>query len=296
MVKNPQHKESHLIDDDGWKKILGELKLHLQQRSYPQDKYLPLAELFSQLKKTEMAAFYYQLSLGCVPKKIFSQLNHGGWNSNVFAYGMRVKKQVSYLELLFVSLIKLGGKNVPVAFVIILLILTFFGGFWSGGALKSSKKPEQSTTPYSDNSRQSDPQKIPNDKREGNSGEDVTKKVTPPKEVAPDDSQIELDYQEGMTQKRFNKTIDSIDKILTDIRRQKPDKYDEDILTALKEVLDVRDLDYNKAKNDNQEEKQKLVRAIFIYQKKKFRYPLGYIDDGTEQTIKSLKKESQSKL
>lgn len=293
-TENPQ---PSITDDDRWKILFNELKVYWQNRSCPPDeKYLPLAELFSGLEETEIAASFYQVSLGCVPKKIFSQLNREGWKSNVFVYGLIIKKQVGVAEFLLVSLIKIGLKKMPVALVIILLILTFIGGFWSGGALNGSKKPGQIPTPYSDNSQQSDRQAFPNNERDGYSEKSV-QKVTIPPESNPNSSSSEIkpEYKEGMKESRFQKTLDSIDRIVKDVRLKKPEKSEQDILIALNEVLGVRDLNYDGAKNYDYQEQIKLVKAIHLYQKK-FGTQLGYIDDGTKDTKRTLKQEIESRF
>lgn len=294
-ITRTQNHPSNITEDDRWKTLFHELIVYWQNPSYPpDDKYLPLAELFSGLDEAELAAFFYQVSLGCVPKKEFSQLNHQGWNYNVFVYGLRVKKQVGVAEFLLVSLIEIGGKNVPLALVIILLILTFMGGFWSGGALNSSNKPGETTKNDSNTSRPSDSELFPSNQK-NDYERSVPKVVIPP---ASNRNGLEIDpkYREGMEPNRFNKTIDSIDKIVEDIRKNNQYRSKEDIVIALKEVLGVPDLDYNAAKKyDNRQEQIKLVKAIHSYQKKFSTQP-GYIDDQTKQTISSLKKDIEFKL
>ncbi|MCC3582681.1 hypothetical protein [Microcoleus sp. PH2017_30_WIL_O_A] len=289
-TENPQ---PSITDDDRWKMIFHELKVYWQNRSYPpDDKYLPLAELFSGLDESEMAAFFYQVSLGCVPKKIFSQLKQEGWKPNVPVYGLRIKKQVGLVESLLNSLLKIGGKNVPLAIVVILLILTFMGGFWSGGALNSSQKPGETTRNDSKNVQQSD---VPVDKREGDSAKPANKQTTVP-DSNPNDSEKELEHRgEGMEPERFQTTIDSIDKIVRDVRINKPEESEEDVLKALREVLGVGDLDYYGAKNYDNRQQIKLVKAIHSYQGRKFNKPLGYIND-KQKTFNALKQDIESKL
>ncbi|MEZ2279242.1 MAG: hypothetical protein ACBR12_20265 [Microcoleus sp.] len=290
-----QNSQPSITDDPQWKQLFHELRVYWQNPSYPPDnKYLPLAELFGGLDDAEMAAFFYQVSLGCVPKKEFSQLNHQGWNSNVFACGLRVKKQVGVAEYLLVSLIEIGGKNVPLALVIILLILTFMGGFWSGGALNSSKKPGETTRNDSKNVQQSDVP-YPNNERDGNSEKSV-QKVTRPPESNPNSSEIKPDYKEGMKPERFKKTIDSIETIIREISLQKR-KNNDDTLIAVKEVLDVPELDYEKAKyRSDRQEQIKLVEAIYLYQEKSGLKAYGYLDGPDKSTSQRLKQDIEFKL
>ncbi|MEK0190958.1 hypothetical protein [Microcoleus anatoxicus] len=288
-----QNSLSSITDDPQWKKLFHELRVYWQNPSYPHDeKYLPLAELFGGLDEAEMAVFFYQVSLGCVPKKIFYRLKQKGWKPNLPVYGLKIKKQVGLAESLLVSLIEIGGINVPLAIVFVLLILTFIGGFWSGGALNSSKKPGETTKSDSKNVQQSE--QYPNIERDSNSEKSV-QKVTIPPESNPNSSEIKPEYKEGMKEKRFQKTLDSIDQIVKDVS-QKQGKSEKDILRTLNEVLGFPELDYEKAKYESDLQEQiKLVEAIYLYQKK-FGTQLGYIDDGTKETKKSLKKEIEFKL
>ncbi|PSB54132.1 hypothetical protein C7B67_00225 [filamentous cyanobacterium Phorm 6] len=292
-VTKTQNSQPSITDDPQWKQLFNQLRVYWQNRPYPpDDKYLPLAELFSGLDEAEMAAFFYQVSLGCVPKKIFSQLKQEGWKPNVPVYGLKIKKQVGLAEYLLVSLIEIGGKNVPLAIVFILLILTFMGGFWSGGALNSSKKPGETTRNDSKNVQQSD---MPVDKREGDSAKPGNKQTTIP-DSNPNDSEKELEYRgEGMEPERFQTTIDSIDKIVRDVRIKKPEESEEDVLKALREVLGVGDLDYDGAKNYDNRQQIKLVKAIHSYQGRKFNKPLGYIND-KQKTFNALKQDIESRL
>ncbi|XZN94233.1 MAG: hypothetical protein ACM65K_15160 [Microcoleus sp.] len=293
-TQNPQ---PSITDDPQWKKLFHELRVYWQNRPYPHDeKYLPLAELFSGLDEAEMAAFFYQVSLGCVPKKIFYRLKQEGWNPNLPVYGLKIKKQVGLAESLLVSLIEIGGINVPLAIVFVLLILTFIGGFWSGGALNSSKKPGETTKSDSNTSPQSnrDLPGNPNITEDGNNTKPATKPTRPPNSD-PNGSSIDTKYGKGMEPERFKKTIDSIDKIVEDVRKNNQYKSKEDILTALKQVLAVTDLDYEKEKKYSRQEQIELVKAIHSYQKK-FGDQLGYIDDTTKQTISGLKEDIQKKL
>ncbi|TAG98125.1 MAG: hypothetical protein EAZ18_01450 [Oscillatoriales cyanobacterium] len=291
-TQNPQ---PSITDDPQWKQLIKELKVYWQNRSYPPDnKYLPLAELFSGLDESEMAAFFYQVSLGCVPKKIFSRLKQEGWKPNVPVYGLRIKKQVGLVESLLNSLLEIGGKNVPFALVVILLILTFIGGFCSRGALNSSNTPGAPTRNDSKSAQQSNGPVDTNNTREDNSHKSAPKNTIPP-ELNPNSSENKQEYPEGMKPERFQITIDSIDKIVRDVRINKPEKSEDDVLRALREVLGVGDLDYYGAKNDDNRQQIKLVKAIHLYQNRKFKQPLGYIND-KQKTFDALKQDIQSRL
>ena len=294
-VTKTQNSLSSITDDPQWKQLFNQLRVYWSNRPYPLDEmYLSLAELFGGLDETEMAAFFYQISLGCVPKKLFYRLKQEGWKPNLPVYGLKIKKQVGLAEYLLVSLIEIGGKNVPLALVIILLILTFIGGFWSGGALNSSNKPGEPTRNDPKKVQEFDVPVYPNDKIESGYAKPATKQTTPVY-PNPNDSEIELEYREGMEPKKFQTTIDSIDKIVKEVGKNR-DKSDNEIITALGEVLGVPYLYYNRERNYDRQEQIKLVKAIHSYQDRKFNKPLGYIDDKRKQTISSLKQDIESKL
>ncbi|MBE9188700.1 hypothetical protein IQ270_29740, partial [Microcoleus sp. LEGE 07076] len=171
----------------------------------------------------------------------------------------------------------------------------FIGGFWSGGALNSSKKPGETTRNDSKTSPQSnrDLPGTPNSTKDGNNTKPMqTPTVTQSSD--PNISSIDPKYREGMKPDRFKKTIDSIDQIIKEIKGEKGEEND-DILTALYEVLNVPDLDYKGAKKYDPQEQIKWVKAIHLYQKK-LGDQLGYIDDNTKKTMRSLKQDIEFKL
>ncbi|WP_377474044.1 MAG: hypothetical protein P2A85_16960 [Microcoleus anatoxicus] len=293
-TQNPQ---PSITDDPEWKQLFHELRVYWQNRPYD-EKYLPLAELFSGLDEAEMAAFFYQVSLGCVPKKIFYRLKQEGWNPNLPVYGLKIKKQVGLAESLLVSLIEIGGKNVPLALVVILLILTFIGGFWSGGGLNSSKKPGETTRNDSKNVQQSDVPGILNNERYGNPTDYAPIPPKNDKKGESNGSQIDSNpkYQEGIKPNRFQKTIDSIDQIVREVKGEKGEQYEQDILKALKDILDVPNLNYDGAKKYYPQEQIKLVEAIYSYQEKSGFKGYGYLDGPNRDTSKLLKQQIKSKL
>jgi hypothetical protein len=294
LLRYPQNKQFNMIDDEGWKRLLGELKFHWNQRSYPQNQYLPLAELFRDLEQTEMAAFFYQLSLGSVPKKIFSQLNHEGWNSDVSACGMRVKKQVNFPEKLFFLLIEIGGKEMRIVFVIPLIILSFLGGIWCGGIFKDFKKLGSAPVNKQSNADLPGSQEYSKNSQEQKISEDLP---NPEPQVKSNSSQNDQVYTNAMTKQNFDDTLKSIDIIVREVRQENSNKYEsKEVIDALKQVLKIRGLDYGKAKNGDMEQRKMLVEAIYSYQYRNLNKGFGYIKSDVRTTIDSLKEDVKNNL
>jgi hypothetical protein len=99
-VRQLPNLHSKIIHDEKWKKLANDVKVYWQNRYYPhQTQYQVLAELFDKLDSPKIAAFFYQIGYGEVPKRIFAEVSNGGRNSNI--YGLILKKQVSFPESWF---------------------------------------------------------------------------------------------------------------------------------------------------------------------------------------------------
>ncbi len=132
-VTNVQFK---VIADHEWEELSSQLQIYWQDSSYPyQEKYQPLADLFGKLRNPRIAAFFYHVAYGEVPKNIFRKIsNRGGFSSTV--YGVTIKRQVPLTEILgvliqefFAIKIPIGEKYMPLwVALLILLIFTGLGG------------------------------------------------------------------------------------------------------------------------------------------------------------------------
>jgi len=107
------------LTDNHWQSIWRNLQIHWRQpSSLRQEKYQSFAKLFAQLGYPKISAFFYYVGYGKVPKEIFLQLGETGWHSRV--YGLEVEREATKPELLWLIIIKLGSKIVPVYIVSIL--------------------------------------------------------------------------------------------------------------------------------------------------------------------------------
>lgn len=123
------------LTDTSWQKNWKDWQIYWRDCAHPHfEKYQPLAELFYNLKKPNLSVFFGHLGYGQIPKKIFYQLQYNGFNTEV--YGVEVQRKVTVTELLWLTIITLGGKKMPVAIVIptilLSLLFAFVGGFKFG--------------------------------------------------------------------------------------------------------------------------------------------------------------------
>ncbi|MBD2483946.1 PP2C family serine/threonine-protein phosphatase [Planktothrix sp. FACHB-1365] len=137
-----------------WYQILGELSIFWKNRSVSKiERYQPLADLFKKLENSpKLAAFFSHIAYGKgeISKQIFSQIpSTDGWHSNV--YGVRVERKVTFVDVLFLMLLKefeIGGIDMRVG-VALAILLVFTGlGVITGlavGRVRADKKPEPST-------------------------------------------------------------------------------------------------------------------------------------------------------
>ena len=116
----------------------------------------------------------------------------------------------------------------------------------------------------------------------------------------------------GMTQsikeealRRFDTTIETIEQMIEDIEWEKPDLFPQrttkkkirnQIIQAMKRILQIPDIQYVKAVRGNPKEKEKLVYAIYLYQQRHQELVnAGYLNPNAD-TIQFLKKDAIREL
>ncbi len=125
------------LTNTSWQKIRRELQVYWSKRDHLyHKKYQPFAELFLNLNRPQLSAFFYHVGYGQVPKKIFAQLQPNGWNTEI--YGVVVQREITGLELLGLTIITLGGKIVPVAVVIPIVLISLILGFGLRGYITTN--------------------------------------------------------------------------------------------------------------------------------------------------------------
>lgn len=132
------------LTDKSWQTIRSDLKKYWQIRHCaPQEKYQTFAELFEQLHRYKLSAFFYHVCLLKVPKKVFIKLNINSWHCLV--YGITIEREVNLSDvpkLLWLVLIDLGSKIVPLRVV----LLICFGIVASLGSIDFVNKKTTDTT------------------------------------------------------------------------------------------------------------------------------------------------------
>lgn len=156
-----------VIADREWEELSSQLQIYWQYQSHPhQEKYQPLADLFGELRNLRIAAFFYHVAYGEVPKNIFRKIsNRGGLYSTV--YEVDIKRQVPLTEVLgvwiqefFAIKIPIGEKDMPLWVALLILLIFTSLGFVGGGkycpglnwwckhtSASSSPSPLESQTP-----------------------------------------------------------------------------------------------------------------------------------------------------
>ncbi len=287
-VRQLPNLHSKIIHDEKWKKLANDVKVYWQDRYYPhQTQYQTLAELFDKLQSPKIAAFFYQIGYGEVPKRIFSEVSNGGRNSNV--YGLTLKKQVSFPESLLFLLMELGGIFVPLVIVFPLILLTFMVGLLGGKALFQK-------TPYSQERNQST---TTSDNSKGDSFPAQT--ATQPRKdrktniVAP----IPQDKEEEAL-KKFAETSRVMNEEVVNALVKEEGLDKEKIIFELKSLFQDINLDYTdaiKGVKAKETTKTEWINAIYQYQSKnpEKTLPAGYMLS-EKSTVQELRKYLKKKL
>ncbi|UAJ72052.1 hypothetical protein IQE94_13195 [Synechocystis sp. PCC 7339] len=90
--------------------------------------YLRIAKLFVEIKDPVPAALFYYLGCGLIPRWLFNDLAHFRTNQHyIKIYGFSIQREISSLEYVWLSLIKLGKTIMPVYLFTPLLIIAILG-------------------------------------------------------------------------------------------------------------------------------------------------------------------------
>lgn len=137
--------------NEKWNEILTDLQEYWQTQTYPQERYLSLAELLADLRHYRPAALFYYVADGEVPKDIFEKLGYGGFATDI--YGLRVRRTVDSLERFVLDLKRIGGLIVPLYLVTIIVTTISIAclglGYAAGNVLPIARlipEPEQAAS------------------------------------------------------------------------------------------------------------------------------------------------------
>ncbi|NMG59850.1 peptidoglycan-binding protein [Geitlerinema sp. P-1104] len=123
-----------------WKIFLEKITLIWQYTNVKNKNLLPLAQLFEAAKTPKLAAFFYQVSKGEIPKSIFIKVSKREWQDQLF--GIKIKRQIDWedvIEILFLTNVDIGGIQMTRLTAILLFacfgVTGFIGGLMiSGGS------------------------------------------------------------------------------------------------------------------------------------------------------------------
>ncbi|OCR02605.1 hypothetical protein BCD67_17860 [Oscillatoriales cyanobacterium USR001] len=302
-VKYPSNSKSQILNnDESWRILSSELQIYWQQRSYPhQERYQPLADLFGELGNPRIAAFFYHVAYGEVPKNIFIKIsNQGGLHSTV--YGITIKRKVPLTEILgvliqefFAVTLPIGEIDMPLWFALFILLIFTSSGFGVGLMVGSSGN--QQTTKKDDPAQK--------EKEPGSSTHSVNPLSTKKPDLPPvsiTKNQIPKKIEDEALGK-FADTIRVIDEeVVKELQEELVlDKID--IINELKSLLKVEN--YADAKNGNNElTKRQWIEAIYEYQRMKYYNIKGSYEgnkaDGVietkKPTVDNLKKDLRDRL
>ncbi|WP_066381220.1 hypothetical protein [Anabaena sp. CA = ATCC 33047] len=255
-----------------WQELISYYKTYYTQKS-TKSYYKPLAELFLHLEEYVLAAYFYQVSYGLVPKNIFVTA-FSEHRAMLFAppvLGVKIKKELSWFETLSYLLIDFlcRGYIVPIRTVIILSIFLFGSGLFLGFILPKSVSQSSSYRQH------------------------TTSNIKPSSSDKPikEDDVIE----EAIADEKFDKTKKAlntiVDTIFEDSNKNNKKISKTQVITEIKNTFKLSELNYpiNELSNP---QRRNLAKAIHKYQEDRVGSDsaTAYIEIGN-QTATSLLKD-----
>jgi hypothetical protein len=267
-----------------WKKLQTWLQSGKNRCSY----YQPLADLFARLPDYELAAYFYQVSQGKVPKEIFIEAFPRSKNAlEETVFGLTVLRHVTLIDKTVLMISKYAFALAVAALLIASHTIIFAVGFNVGKLSEEEVADSQITATET-------PQTT------------ATPTITPtPEEISPEQLQIALN--------NFPTTRETIEQIVNELQSkyleqfpppQPPEQLFLDIVTAMKESLETDlDLQYTGAiiggfagePDKYIQAQRKWIEAIYSYQQKFLGQGLGYIEP-QQPTAEKLKCDISDRL
>jgi|GEM_PF-996152 len=277
-IKDKKNTEFTLVPE--WEPIWQQIKgFWLFDQVKPLSQYLPLAKLFDQLGDYKISAVFYQIATGSVPNLVFKHVSNNAYKDTLFK--LKVEKYVSKLELIWLGLMKFGGKIVPFYFVLIAGILGMVVGFFIRPIIVSeNSKPKVISSPSPHLSKILKPSPIVSFKSL-NAAQTLTDAGLKMSEAQ---SKIDSTYKALKELIKTKDKKDTLVKILNNTLENNKNKYSD-----LKDItLETQDLNTHTFEDDKI--KEDWIKAIFLYQKDKNIRADGRISK-TGETFQKLKNE-----
>ncbi|MGD1713072.1 hypothetical protein [Dapis sp. BLCC M172] len=263
-----QEKNELLYGSAIWKKLISWLK----SRRYTCNYYQPFADLFSQLPDYELAAYFYQVSNGKVPKEIFTTGFPKLKSSyETIIFGLTVEKELDfsdYITLLF----RKYGRPVAVTTLVIISHGLFFALGYKVGKFNSGNITERETLEYPLTSEEiltdvetTTMSEIPIEKMEKALEKFATTRSVIQEIVRKLEEEILAQNSTSVTTEQVRlKIVQAINKILeNDVKLQYYEVIEDEYLGDLVKYIEA---------------KKQWIAAIYSYQKKFFSDGFGYIE------------------
>ena len=271
--KNANQSNLYKCDPQTWARLESCKRLvYSSHASHKLEEYAAFAKLFENLEDYPLSAYFYQVSQGIVPKKIFEEISSGHNNYSLNVLGLELQREITLIE--GITYFLLQEIIVPIQIVIPLSILFFISGLFVGSTFLPQKYFE-SKEPKHHEFREGKPQ-----------GEKTGDSKLPDPNIPQNLTVI------ATNDTNFSKTKQAIEQIRSELSQElQVDKNK--ILNEIKRILRLENSNYTNIDKSNQE-KEKWAKAIFLYQRDNLgdEKAIGYIGPETEELIKEKVKSN----
>ncbi|MBD2456679.1 hypothetical protein H6G80_21690 [Nostoc sp. FACHB-87] len=243
--------DSYRCDPQTWKSLNQHLELiYSNSSSIHLEEYDSFAKLFESLKEYSLSAYFYQVSQGIVPRKVFDELPNN--NTNCFEFGLRLDREVTFIDQI-IYFVFYWRYSVQIQIVIVLSMSIAILSFVSGLIVEKT---------YNILSRDDDQNSI------AKNSDKNTKNVTNPIQTKPPYSSNPGNYSDIQlnASQKFNTTKKAIEIIIKNTN-QKTGKSKLDIIKKLKFILNAENVNYADTRPSGGTETNQFIEAIYQYQK-----------------------------
>ncbi len=251
-----------------WQKLISWLK----SRRYPCNYYQPFANLFSQLPDYELAAYFYQVSNGKVPKEIFTTgFPKLKYTYETIIFGLTVQKELAFSDYITLLFRKYGR---PVAVTVLVMVShgLFFALGYQVGKFNNGNIAKQETIEYPLTSEE-----ILTDVETTTVSEISTEKMEKALEKFPTTSRViqEIVRELGVEILEQSSTLFTTEEARLEIVKAIHKILENDV--KFQYIGTLQDEFMREADKDLATKKQ-WISAIYFYQKKFFSDGFGYIE------------------
>jgi hypothetical protein len=262
--------------------------------------YKPLAELFYQLDEYRLSAYFYQVSDDLVSKAIFTKAFPNTRGDFQWFHSLYLQREITLFERIIAVLAK--EFIVPIQIVVPLSLIIFASGLVAGKLLWGQSPESAQTANIQESSEISeDREAVGFDQPRSVITEDQIARSRYGATTAPDITSLDnnIPKEKKLTaNNNFEQTRTTIEQIIEEIRQKKPDIKRDKVIIEIKSILQVPDLNYAAAEKKAGTERDRLIEAIYNYQKtlqSQNNKGSGFMEPG-QGTANDLKKQLETKL